>query len=67
MMVSPVDPDRPPFSVRRFSDELYFTDMDIPGGPAVGFPFRLFTDEQGRRYVVLGERTYLHEDDRPPG
>lgn len=42
-----------------------FTSMDLPDGPAVGFPSRLFDDEAGRRYVVVGDRTYLHEDDRP--
>jgi hypothetical protein len=44
---------------------VYFTDMDIPGGPSIGFPIRLLRDEAGRRYAMLGNRAYLHEEDRP--
>jgi CubicO group peptidase (beta-lactamase class C family)/predicted secreted Zn-dependent protease len=63
-LASPVDPSRAPYSVRHYGDEIYFTDMDLAEGPSVGFPLRLIRDDAGRRYVVLGDRAYLHEDDR---
>jgi CubicO group peptidase (beta-lactamase class C family) len=64
-LASPVDPTRAPYSVRHYGGDVYFADMDIPGGPAIGFPLRLITDGAGRRYVVLGQRAYVHQDDRP--
>lgn len=63
---SPVDPARTPYSVRHYGGNVYFTNMDLDGGPDVGFALRLVRDEAGRRYVMLGDRAYLHEDDRPP-
>lgn len=62
---SPVDPSRAPYSVRHYGGSVYFTNMDLPNGPDVGFPLRLVRDYADRRYVVLGDRAYLHEDDRP--
>ncbi len=64
-LASPVDPTRAPYSVRHYGGDVYFTDMDIPGGPSIGFPIRLLRDEAGRRYAMLGNRAYLHEEDRP--
>ena len=64
-LVSPVDPTRTSYSVRHYGGDVYFTDMDLPGGPSIGFPIRLIRDDSGRRYVMLGDRAYLHEDDRP--
>ena len=64
-LVSPVDPTRAPFAVRHYGGDLYFTDMEIPGGPMVGFALQLFIDDAGRRYLRLGIRTYVHEEDRP--
>ncbi len=50
-------------AVTHFSGDTYFTSM---GGRPV-YPFRLVRDDAGRRYVVLGDRAHIHNDDRPGG
>ncbi len=64
-LASPIDTGREPYSIRHYGADVYFADMGLESGPPVGFPLRLVLDEAGRRYVVLGERAYLHESDRP--
>lgn len=64
-LASPIDPERPPLLVRHYGGDVYFADMELVNGPPAGFPFRLVRDAAGRRYVLLGERAYLHLEDRP--
>ena len=46
--------------VSHFKDDIYFA--TIAERPL--WPFRLFKDESGRRYAVLGDRAYIHQGDR---
>lgn len=61
-LVSPRGPGNAPYDIQRFEGDTYFASFEIP--PRVGFPLKLVTDDLGRRYVVLGDRAYLHEEDR---
>jgi CubicO group peptidase (beta-lactamase class C family) len=63
LLVSPRGSGLAPFDVHHFEGTTYFASFEIP--PRVGFPLELVVDDRGRRYVVVGERAYLHEDDRP--
>ena len=47
--------------VLHFKDDTYFA--TVANRPL--WPFRLVMDESGRRYAILGDRAYIHEDDRP--
>jgi hypothetical protein len=49
------------FEVTHFTDDVYFATM----ARQPIYLLRLMRDESGRRYTVLGDRAYIHEDDRP--
>jgi hypothetical protein len=49
--------------VRHLTDHVYFAAM----GDRPFWPFRLAKDDQGRRYAVLADRAYIHQDDRSGG
>lgn len=64
----PVSPDAgagEPCAVHRFSEDVYFASAGGEEGRPVGFPFRLVVGDDGRRYLMRGDRAYLHEADRP--
>jgi hypothetical protein len=63
-LINPLDPGRAFFRGHHYRDDVYFTDMERPGGPLTGFAFRLVRDEAGRRYVILGDRAYVRLEDR---
>jgi CubicO group peptidase (beta-lactamase class C family) len=67
LLINPLNPGRAPFRVHHYRDDVYFTDMERPGGPLTGFAFRLVRDEAGRRYVILGDRAHLRLEDRAGG
>lgn len=50
-------------AVTHLTGDTYFTTM---GGRPL-YPFRLVRDDAGRRYVVVGDRAHIHDDDRPGG
>lgn len=61
VLVSPRQ-GRDPYDVTHFGGDDYFASVDLP--PRSGFPIRLFRDSLGRRYVRVGDLTFMHEDDR---
>ena len=48
-------------AVSHFTGDTYFATM---GGRPL-YPFRLVRDDAGRRYVIVGDRAQIHDDDRP--
>ena len=54
-------PFEQPLPVTHYSMNTYFA---LVSGRAL-FPLLLIRDLAGRRYVVLGDRAYLHDEDRP--
>lgn len=64
LLVSP-RPQDVPWDIHHFEGETYFASVPPEHGRGVGFPFRLFVGPDGRRYLMLRDRAYVHEDDRP--
>lgn len=54
-------PTGQPLTLTHHSTDLYFATRD--GRPF--FPIRLIRDGAGRRYVVLDDLAYIHDEDRP--
>ena len=65
LLVSP-RPQGSPWHIHHFEGDTHFASVPPEEGRGVGFPFRLFRGPDGRRYVMLGQRAYLHDEDRPP-
>jgi hypothetical protein len=57
--------DQDPLEIHHFDGSTVFASIPREAGPPpFGFPMELFRDDQGRRYVRVGERVYLHDADR---
>lgn len=54
-----------PWQIHHFEGDRYFAGVAPEEREGVGFPFRLFRGTDGRRYLMLADRAYVHEDDRP--
>lgn len=52
-----------PYTIFPFDGDTFFAIVDDARRP-FGFPVQLLRDERGRRYVRVGDRTYVHEADR---
>lgn len=66
MLTSRLSSSGPQLSVRHYGDDIYFTEASQLTAIPTGFAFRLIRDEAGRRYVMVADRAYLHQDDRGP-
>lgn len=64
LLVSP-RPEGAPWNVHHFEGDTYFASVPREEGSGVGFPFRLFRGPEGRRYLMLDDRAYVHEEDLP--
>lgn len=53
-----------PWRIHHFEGETHFASLDPTEREGVGFPFRLFVGPDGKRYLMLEDRAYVHEDDR---
>jgi CubicO group peptidase (beta-lactamase class C family) len=57
-------PGSRPWEIHHFEGDRYFASVPPDERTGVGFPFRLFAGSDGRRYLMLGDRAYVHEGDR---
>jgi CubicO group peptidase (beta-lactamase class C family)/predicted secreted Zn-dependent protease len=56
-----VVPGPMPLTVTQYAGDLYFATVN----GQTAYPIRLLTDAAARRYLVLGDRAYVHDDDAP--
>ena len=63
LLTNLLNPGSSGFDVRHFREDLYFTQMNRGGAEARGFAYQLIRDASGRRYVVIDNRAYVHEED----
>lgn len=52
------------WQIHHFEGDRHFASVPPEEREGVGFPFRLFRGPDGLRYLMLGDRAYVHEDDR---
>lgn len=65
VLTSPRPPEAGlPWRIHHFEGETHFASLDPTEREGVGFPFRLFVGPDGKRYLMLEDRAYVHEDDR---